>query len=117
MPDEFRCVIPECNETSESHYEFLHFGYDIFPANDNGIDFCKRYPVKKNLTEPPKCMTNSTFYDFDINVADNELVSCTPDQNIIYGDFGMDWTVATRFNLVCDDEYKVNARNVVLIDT
>ena len=103
-PDEFRCLIPVCNETSESHDEFLHFGYDIFPIDeDKNVDFCKRYPVKENLPYPLKC----TLDDFDMNAPENKLVLCTPDQDIIYGDFGMDWTVATRFNLVCDAEYKV----------
>ena len=35
------------------------------------------------------------------------MIVCTPDQDIIYDKFGMDYTVTTRFNLVCDDEYKV----------
>ena len=113
-PDEFRCLIRECNETSESHHDFLHFGYDIFSTDeDNNVDFCKRYPVKKNLLEPLKCTKNSTLDDFDIGAPENEMVACTPDQDIIYGDFGMNWTVATKFNLVCDNKFKVNPRNIV----
>ena len=35
------------------------------------------------------------------------MVLCTPDQDVIYGDFGMDYTVTTRYNLICDDQFKV----------
>ena len=30
-----------------------------------------------------------------------------PDQKIIYGEFGMEMTVVTRFGLVCKEQYKV----------
>ena len=81
----------------------MQFGEDIFGRDDNDkVDYCRRYPVVNNSSISGQC---STKYDF--NLTNGNLVHCTPDQDIIYGGFGMDSTVVTRFNLVCDDQYKV----------
>ena len=83
----------------------MQYGEAIFARDDEGkIDYCRRYPVISNLSVFGQCVDES---DFDLTAGDDELVLCTPDQDIIYGKFGMDSTVVTRFNLVCDDQYKV----------
>ena len=100
-PDQFRCLIPECNETLDNtgSGDVLRYNDTIFGRDDDGkVDFCKRYPV----ITPGHCTGPD---DFDLN--SGEMVACTPNEDIIYGPFGMDYTVVTRFNLVCDDQYKV----------
>jgi hypothetical protein len=82
----------------------MQYGDTIFALDDDGnTDYCRRYPVMSNLEG--KCVNAS---DFDLTVGDDKLVLCKPDQDIIYGDFGMGSTVVTRFNLVCGDEYKAS---------
>ena len=101
-PNDYRCLIPKCNETLNDHFDVLQFGTEIFGQDGDGNpDYCKRFPVITNLTG--QCSTKD---DFDMN-AKEEMVLCTPDQDVIYGDFGMDYTVTTRFNLICDDQFKV----------
>ena len=97
----------DCNETSTNHYEWKQFesqfGSEIFALDDNDDpDYCKRYPLIN-----PGGSCNSTK-DFNLNASDDDMVVCTSDQDIIYGEFGMDSTVVTRFNLVCNDQYKVH---------
>ena len=88
------------------------FSDDIFGRTDEGkIDYCRRYPVISNLSVPGVC---NGVEDFDITASDDHLVHCTPSENIIYGEYGMDYTVVTRFNLVCDDQYKVLKKVQVL---
>ena len=102
-PSDYRCLIPKCNETLDNHFEVLQFGTEIFGQDGDGNpDYCKRYPVKANFTG--QCSTKD---DFDLSATEDQLVQCTPDHDVIYGEFGMDYTVTTRYNLICDDEYKV----------
>ena len=85
----------------------MQYGEAIFARDEEGnIDYCRRYPVISNLSILGQCVNE---FDFDLTVGDDELVLCTPDQDIIYGVFGMDSTVVTRFNLVCHDQYKVRS--------
>ena len=87
------------------------FSEAIFGRTDEGkIDYCRRYPIS-NLSVPGVC---NGVEDFDITASDDRLVHCTPSENIIYGEYGMDYTVVTRFNLVCDDQYKVLKKMKVL---
>ena len=102
-PSDYRCLIPKCNETPEHHFDVLQFGTEIFSTDGDGNpDYCKRFPVKYNFTG--QCSTKD---DFDLNASEDQMVLCTPDQDVIYGDFGMDYTVTTRYNLICDDQFKV----------
>ena len=81
----------------------MQYGETIFALDGDGnTDYCRQYPV----SVPGQCVNAS---DFDLTVSEDKLVLCKPDQDIIYGEFGMDSTVVTRFNLVCDDDYKVNS--------
>ena len=86
----------------------LDFNDTIFGLDDNGeIDYCKTYPILENVTIEGHC----TADNFNYNVTLDEMVECRPNEGnmeIIYGDFGMDSTVVTRFNLVCKDQYKVH---------
>ena len=110
-PDTFRCIIKECGETEDSHGNVTMFSEAIFGRTDEGkIDYCRRYPIS-NLSVPGVC---NGVEDFDITASDDRLVQCTPSENIIYGEYGMDYTVVTRFNLVCDDQYKVLKKVQVL---
>ena len=84
----------------------MEFGQDIFWRDENGdTDFCKRYPLYANSTISGMC-SSSDFNNF--NSTEDELEKCNPGkQTVIYDDFGMDSTAATKFNLVCDNQYKV----------
>ena len=114
-PDDFRCIIPECNETSENHGTVMEFGNSIFGRDDDGnIDYCKRYPIKGDPKDVRQCSSKNNF---NLSASNDELVTCTPDQDIIYGEFGMDYTVVTRFNEVCEDQYKVSGNSHIHILT
>ena len=86
----------------------LEFGKDIFWRDENGnTDYCKRYPFFDNFTMSGKC-SSSDFNNY--NSTEDELNICNPEiqnQIVIYDDFGMDSTAATKFNLVCDNQYRV----------
>ena len=100
-PGEFRCIIPQCNE-NPNNATVLDFNETIFAKDDDEIDYCRRYPVFQNVSG--QC----TEKDFDFNSTD--MVLCDPhrdNQQIVYGEFGMDTTVVTEFNLICGDQYKV----------
>ena len=86
----------------------MEFSSDIFWHDENGdIDYCRTYPLFNNHTLEGQCKSS----DFNISSSDkDQLKLCDPDvnkQEITYGEFGMDSTAATQFNLVCDDQYKV----------
>ena len=84
----------------------MEFGQDIFWRDENGdTDYCKRYPFYDNSTISGMC-SSSDFNNF--NSTEDELKECNPGkETVIYDNFGMDSTAATKFNLVCDNQYKV----------
>ena len=86
----------------------MDFGSNIFWHEDDGkIDYCRRYPLSDNFTIYDECGQSN----FNVSVSNKEdLFLCDPNdsnQVIIYDEFGMDSTAATKFNLVCDNQYKV----------
>ena len=86
----------------------MEFGQDIFWRDENGdTDFCKRYPLYNHSTTFEQCISS----DFNnSNSTEDDLKICNPDtknQIVIYDSFGMDSTAATKFNLVCENQYKV----------
>ena len=86
----------------------MEFGQDIFWRDENGdTDYCKRYPLYDNSTISGMC-SSSDFNNF--NSTKDELINCDPEaknQMVIYDNFAMDSTAATKFNLVCENQYKV----------
>ena len=85
----------------------LDFGTGIFWNDENGIDHCKRYPIQKNRSISSRCRID----DFNIHVTNKfEMISCNQQnegRGVVYGEFGMDSTAVTEFQLLCEDQYKV----------
>ena len=101
--------MPECNENVDIA-KVGDFGFDIFWHNDEGdVDFCRRYPLLDNATmSHGKCSASS--FNTSHSLEKESLDICDPNVNgdgVIYDDFGMDSTAVTRFDLVCNDQYKV----------
>ena len=85
----------------------FEFGNSIFWHDENGLDYCRTYPLYNKTNTTGNCTINS----FNVNITDKHgMLECEPnlpDQKIIYGEFGMEMTVVTRFGLVCKEQYKV----------
>ena len=83
------------------------FGNSIFWHDENGVDYCRTYPLYNKTNTTGNCTINS----FNVNIKDKDgVLECEPnlpDQKIIYEKFGMEMTIVTRFGLVCKDQYKV----------
>ena len=112
-PVQFRCLMPECNEDAKTA-TVKDFGLDIFWHNDDGnIDYCRRYPTINDAKIVDGRCSSSSFNTSKL-IEKDSLSLCSPsvDENVvIYETFGMDSTAVTRFNLICEDQYKVKAGN------
>lgn len=110
-PDKgFRCSIPMCDQNL-SNASVDDFGLDIFKHENGDIDYCLQYPYK-NVTHQSQCSED----DFDHK--SNTFVKCDPHMDnitVIYESFAMDTSIATEFDLLCDDQYKVTALDFSLL--
>ena len=76
----------------------------------NPYDGCKRfnatYAPDEGAPLPPQLIT------CDANFYSNETIPCT---EYVFDDFYFDETVSTKFDLVCENEYKKNLLGTILI--
>ena len=114
-PEKARCLIPECHENPENA-RFSDFNTSIFWHDEEGTDFCRRYPLLYNHSISFHCSTS----DFNFSVTNKqEMVECIPHikgQDVVYDKFAMDSTAVTEFRLVCSDVYKVNILIILIKD-
>ena len=112
-PDNYRCLIPECHEDSDTASVF-DFGSSIFWQDDHGTDYCRRYPLLNNRKNTSSC----SLADFNLTIKHiEEMIECDPkEQLVIYGGFDMISTVVTEFNLVCKEDYKVGYTILISYD-
>ena len=105
--------MPECNEDAKTA-TVKDFGLDIFWHNDDGnIDYCRRYPTINGAKIVDGRCSSSSFNTSKL-IEKDSLSLCGPsvdEKVVIYETFGMDSTAVTRFNLICEDQYKVHAGN------
>ena len=98
----------------------LYFGSG---GNNNfeDLNYClkPKLLINDNLTTAGIISTGSTSMNNCSVILESSLIShfevCQSQERIIYDDFEFETTIATEFDLVCDQQYKVWMREIFIV--
>ena len=100
----FRCAIPDSISPPQhcdgDGFAFSDFPESLFPKDDSGEpDYCKFYRPEYDTSAVGNCSHERFTTD---------VTECSSGMKYTYNKFQFDETLVTKWDLVCDQQYKVS---------